>query len=349
MKLPLHQYIERKKATIKTERLLSDRVINLLYSRIREVSPFLFEQVVSKRVSALLGFLNYDLLNRPLPGSGKGLSSKIFKELEINPEEIWENQEGLEGIAAIDTYRKLFERQIRYWECRPMEAAPNSVVAPADSRVLIGSFPVQSNLLIKNKFFSYSELIGTDKAQWLSAFDQGDYAVFRLTPDKYHYNHTPVAGRILDTYEINGNYHSCNPGAVVQSVTPYSKNRRILTIIDTDVENGSQVGLVAMVEIVALMIGRITQCYSRERYDNPYPLEKENVIQKGQPKSLFAPGSSTTVLIFQKNKVQFSSDLVENQNRSDVESRFTLGFKTPLVETDLHVRETIAKSKTAEQ
>ncbi len=344
MQLPIHQYIERKTATIKTERLLSDRVINLLYSRIREVSPFLFNRVISKQASALLGFLNYDLLNWPLPGSGKRINHKIFQELAINTDEIWGNPEDPGGIAGINTYRKLFERQIRYWECRPMEAAPNSVVAPADSRMLIGSFPVQSNLHIKDKFFSYSELIGPDKAQWLSAFAQGDYAIFRLTPDKYHYNHTPVAGHILDTYEINGNYHSCNPGAVVKSVTPYSKNRRVLTIIDTDVANGSQVGLVAMVEIVALMIGRITQCYSRERYDNPYPLEKGNFIQKGQPKSLFSPGSSTTVLIFQKNKIQFSSDLVKNQNRSDVESRFTLGFKTPLVETDLNVGETIAKS-----
>jgi len=338
MQLPLHQYIERKTARVKTERLLSDRVVHLLYSRLREVSPFVFKQVVSKQASALLGFLNYDLPNWPLPGSGKGRSLKLFKEMEINPDEIWGNPE------EIDTYRKLFERQIRYWDCRPMEDVPNCVVAPADSRVLTGSFPIQNNLLIKDKFFSYSELIGPDKPRWLTAFDQGDYAVFRLTPDKYHYNHTPVAGQILDTYEINGNYHSCNPGAVVRSVTPYSKNRRVLTIIDTDVENGSWVGRVAMVEIVALMIGRITQCYSHERYDTPVCLEPGDFIQKGQPKSLFAPGSSTTVLIFEKNKIQFSPDLWENQNRPDVQSRFTQGFKTPLVETDLNVRETIAKS-----
>ena len=156
MQLPIHQYIERKTATVKTERLLSDRIINLLYSRIREVSPFLFKQVISKQASALLGFLNYDLHNCALPGSGKRPGFKIFKEMGINPDEIW-------GIAGIDTYRRLFERQIRYWACRPMEETSNFVVAPADSRVLIGSFPVQNNLLIKDKFFSFSELIGPDK------------------------------------------------------------------------------------------------------------------------------------------------------------------------------------------
>ena len=49
-------------------------------------------------------------------------------------------------------------------------------------------------------------------------------------------------------------------------VTPYSKNRRHVTLIDTDVPGGSQVGMVAMVEVTALMIGDIVQCYSDEKY-----------------------------------------------------------------------------------
>ena len=132
----------------------------------------------------------------------------------------------------------------------------------------------------------------------------GDFAVFRLTPDKYHYNHTPVAGIVADIYEIAGGYHSCNPGAVVEIVTPYSKNKRVVTIIDTDVPDGTGVGLVAMVEVVALMIGEIVQCYSTERYDNPQPVTKGMFLAKGRPKSLYRPGSSTDVLIFQQGQSQ---------------------------------------------
>lgn len=330
--LPVHQYIERQTASVKTERLFNDRIVGLLYSGIRENAPFVFDQLISKHTSSFLGFFNYDFVPRisnPL---------KIFKDLGINPDEIWGNPEDL------NTYRKIFERKIRYWECRPIQKAQRSVVSPADARVLTGSFPAQKDLFIKEKLFSFPELIGPDKTRWLAALEQGDYAIFRLTPDKYHYNHAPVSGNILETYEINGNYHSCNPGAVVKSVTPFSKNRRIVTMIDTNVADGTHVGLVAMVEIVALMIGRIRQCYCAERYDAPKTLKPGDFIQKGQPKSLFAPGSSTTVLIFQKNKIQFSQDLVENQNRTDVSSRFTKGFKIPLVETDLLVRETIGKA-----
>jgi phosphatidylserine decarboxylase len=43
-------------------------------------------------------------------------------------------------------------------------------------------------------------------------------------------------------------------------VRPYSKNKRVVTIIDTDVEGGTGIGLVAMIEVVALMIGDIVQC-----------------------------------------------------------------------------------------
>ena len=52
------------------------------------------------------------------------------------------------------------------------------------------------------------------------------------------------------------------PGAVVALVTPYSKNSRVVTIIDTEVPGGTGVGLVAMIEVVALMIGEVVQCYS---------------------------------------------------------------------------------------
>ena len=37
---------------------------------------------------------------------------------------------------------------------------------------------------------------------------------------------------------MSGRYHSCNPNAAVQLLTPYSKNRRVVTVIDTDCEGG---------------------------------------------------------------------------------------------------------------
>lgn len=245
---------------------------------------------------------------------------------------------------ALGSLRRIFERQIRYWECRPMPADAESVVSPADSKVLLGSLSEHSALFLKEKFFHFHELVGADRPDWIDAFRHGDFAIFRLTPEKYHYNHTPVAGVVRDLYEIPGGYDSCNPGAVVNLVTPFSKNKRVVTIIDTDVPEGTHVGMVAMIEVVALMIGDIVQVYSEHEYAHACGVEKGMFLRKGQPKSLFRPGSSTVVLLFQQGRIAFSQDLLRNLLRNDVRSRFSMGFGRSLVETDLKVRSPIARA-----
>jgi phosphatidylserine decarboxylase len=96
-----------------------------------------------------------------------------------------------------------------------------------------------------------------------------------------------------------------------------------------------------MVEIVALMIGRIDQCYSEAGYADPRPVEPGMFLRKGQPKSVYRPGSSTTVLLVQPNRLRFCEDLLRNAARVDVRSRFSHGFGRPLVETDVKARSTI--------
>jgi phosphatidylserine decarboxylase len=97
-----------------------------------------------------------------------------------------------------------------------------------------------------------------------------------------------------------------------------------------------------MVEVVALMIGDIVQCYSERGYEEPQEVVAGMFIEKGRPKSLYRPGSSTDILIFQKGRVEFAGDLRENQRRTDVASRFSHGFQQSLVETDIRVRSLLA-------
>lgn len=329
-----HQFVDRRTGQVKTEQLFSDSLVQWLYSSVRENAPALFRLALSARASSVLGFLNYDL---PLGGSFSG-AMRFLRESGVNVEEF------VESPASLNTMRKLFERQIRYWDCRPLPTENHVVVSPADARVLVGSFHEASSLLLKGKFFDFEELLGRDKRNWLAAFAGGAYAIFRLTPDKYHYNHTPVAGVVKDFYEVRGQYHACNPAAVVAEVTPFSKNTRTITVIDTDVKGGTGVGLVAMIEVTALMIGEVKQCYSRQRYDNPQPITTGMFVERGCPKSLYRPGSSTDVLLFQPGRIVFDADLVGNLSRHDAHSRFSLGFERALVETDVAVRSCIAIS-----
>jgi phosphatidylserine decarboxylase len=286
-------------------------------------------------VSSLLGWINYDFpLGQNLSGIRRFLRPSAIDLTEC-----------LDRPEALNTARKIFERQIRYWQCRPMTDDEKAVVCPADSRVIIGSLLNSSNLFLKGKFFDYEELLGNNKDEWLKTFRRGDFVVCRLTPEKYHYNHTPVAGVVRDYYEYDGRYHSCNPGPVLTLATPYSKNKRVVTVIDTDVDGGTGIGLIAMVEIVALMIGDIVQRYCEEEYRDPKPMKRGMYLHCGCPKSLFRPGSSTTVLLFQERRVDFCQDLLANLHRGDITSRYSQGLGKPLVETDVKVRATIGRRK----
>lgn len=324
-----NQYIARNTGRPENERLVGDAIINALYANELKYSCLLHSVVASPYFSSLLAFLNYDF---PLTRSTR-------KSLELMGADF---SECVEAVDKLKSLRSIFERKIRYWEIRPMPEDERAVLSPSDSRVLLGSLENNSLFFLKDKFFSFDELLGGPTKHWKRCFDDGLFAIFRLTPEKYHYNHTPVSGTVLDFYELDGLYNPCNPSATVRLVDPYSKNKRVITIIDTDVTGGTGVGLVAMVEVVALMIGQIVQVYSETGYDDPSSVLPGMFLKKGAPKSLFRPGSSTVALIFQHGRVKFASDLVSNQKRKDVHSRFSLGFGQSLVETDLKVRSLIA-------
>lgn len=303
-----------------------------MYSDVREKAPWLFNRLISARVSKILGHLNYSGI----------LAKRMKNHLSIQNTMKINKDECADPPEMLDTLKKIFERKIRYWNCRPMPNDPAAIVAPADSRMLFGSLSDTSALFIKGKFFDYEEMLGENKKTWLESFKDGDFAIFRLTPEKYHYTHTPVAGRVVDFYSIDGNYHSCNPNAVVSVVTPYSKNKRVVTIINTDVPGGTKAGMLAMIEVVALMIGDIVQCYSEKKYEKPQPVGPGLFINRGCPKSLFRPGSSTVVLMFQKGRVRFADDIAANMHTPEARSVFSQGFGKELVETEVHVRSHIA-------
>ena len=329
--LPIHQYIQRDSGQVVTEQLFSDRLIHLLYAHTRERAAGLFRSLTSRRANDCCALWQFDLPSRRSPATVR----RLIRDMGIRLDECLDP-------TGLSSARKLFERQIRFWQCRPMTPDAGHVVSPADARMLVGSFESGTPVFLKEKFFAYEDLLGSDKASWLDAFHDGDYALFRLTPEKYHYNHLPVSGRVVDIYEIQGAYHSCNPGAVVRMVTPYSKNRRVVTIIDTAVPGGTGIGLVAMVEVVALMIGDIVQCYSAHRYDDPRPVAAGMFLERGQPKSLYRPGSSVDLVVFQKNQVRFCADILANQRNTAAQSRYSAGFGRRLVETEVQVRATIA-------
>ena len=326
-----HHYIERSTGQFVRERLLGNGVISGLYSPVLEKAPLLSHLASSRFISRLLGYLNFDnVLSARATGMLKFLR---YAGVELS--------EFVGQLSEYDTVRKVFERQIRYWDCRPLPPDPRAIVCPADARAVVGSMAQNSGLYLKQKFFSFPELLG-EFSPWRSGFTDGDYALFRLTPEKYHYTHVPATGRVLEIYTVEGRYHPCNPRAAVQLVTPVSKNRRTVTILDTNCPGGEAIGLVAMIEVVALMVGRIEQRYSDEGYASPRQVGEGMVLRKGAPKAVFRPGSSTVVLLFQKDSIRFAPDLIANQRRSQIHSDLSCALGQPFIETNVAVRSLLA-------
>jgi len=330
-----HEYVERRTGAVRTERLIADRAVRWLYDRDREHPSLLLRALTSPWFTAVLGHLRYDLYL----GNRRTCGPAMLRALQASLDEC------VDDPATLDSPRRVFERRIRYWDCRPMPEPPDVVVSPADARVLLASLEPSSLVFLKQKFFALEELLGSRARPWLQRFRGADVAVFRLTPDRYHYNHMPVAGLVTDFDEIEGACHSCNPHALLRVAAAHAKNRRTVTFVDTDVTRGSQVGLVAMVEVAALMIGEIVQCYSQERYLDPQPVQPGQFLCRGAPKSLFRPGSSTVVLLFEPGRVVFDDDLVRNSRRTDVCSRFSVGLGRSLVESDVEVRSRIGQGR----
>jgi phosphatidylserine decarboxylase len=79
----------------------------------------------------------------------------------------------------------------------------------------------------------------------------------------------------------------------------FLKNKRMSTLLHTEI-----CGDILMVEIGAMGVGTIRQTFS-----------PKNLALKGQEKGYFEIGGSTVILIFERNRVRFSEDVLENTAR----------------------------------
>ncbi len=246
---------------------MANRIIRTLYSPKLENAPLLSKLASSRRMSEVLGYLNYDnALSSRMSGMRRFLRSCGIDAREL-VDDAAVARHAAQGLRAQDQVLAV------------PSAAASSAVRGMSGGLARDGWLAAGNLGAVHQ----GEVFRSSRNCWAARdragrerFTEGDFAVFRLTPEKYHYTHVPVAGCVADFYAVQGRYHSCNPNAAVQLLTPYSKNRRVVTVIDTDCDGGEQIGYVAMIEVVALMVGQIEQRYSEERYDNPQPIEEGN-------------------------------------------------------------------------
>ena len=207
------------------------------------------------------------------------------EKLKIDPAEF------LEPVESFRTFNDFFIRRLKP-ERRPFDPSPKTLASPADGRILVYPQVLNNTLIpVKGKHFSIAALLQQDAAD----FNNCSLMIVRLCPADYHRFHFPCDAKIISTKKYPGTYHSVNPIALAANINVFCHNKRILTLLHNDF-----FGKIAMIEIGAFGVGGIVQTY-----------EKNNV-SKCQEKGYFKFGGSTIILIFQKDRVLFSPDLVEN-------------------------------------
>ena len=138
-------------------------------------------------------------------------------------------------------------------------------------------------------------------------FNGGKVAVVRLCPADYHRYHFPCAGTVVEQVRVKGQYHSVNPVALNSKEQIFCLNKRSYTLIDTEM-----FGRVAFMEVGAFGVAGIHQTFSGTK------------VEKMQEKGYFDFGGSTVVLVFQKDIIEFDTDLLEN-SRKGIETLVKVG------------------------
>jgi phosphatidylserine decarboxylase len=342
-----HQYVESFRNATANEELLADHVIRFLYSRRREEPGFLLNALGSGMVTDALAHWQFD---RRLRDPKRTIESVAHRMMIRETETV-------AGFAQMQTLRDLFERPIRYWDLRPLPEQSQTIVSPADGKLLPFAAFARESLPIKSKFIRIDELLGgrnpwsrdrshaaQDRRFSAAAIAPLSGVIVRLTPDVYHYTHAPVAGRVLRHELIDGKFHSCNPAALTHFPGSYAFNRRAITVYDSDVPGGSGVGVVVQIDVAAMMIGQIESRFSVHRYEAPQALAAGDFVPRGSPVSLFRPGSSTSVVLWDGRRAEIGRQLVANSRRHDLQSRFSDWLGQPWVETQVAVRQSISEN-----
>jgi phosphatidylserine decarboxylase len=198
-------------------------------------------------------------------------------------------------LASFKSFNEFFTRRLKDG-ARPVDARPEVLVSPSDSRVVtIGRIPEDGRLhQVKDKTYSLRQLLGDDADA--ARFSRGVHAILYLSPSMYHRVHCPVDGRVVGWRHIPGRLFPVNDIAVRQVDSLFAVNERLVVMIESET-----FGPVAAVLVGAANVGRITLAFSDLATNMGQPAvdvrpEKPLPIRRGDDLGAFNLGSTVVLL-----------------------------------------------------
>lgn len=270
------QYYEREDGQLKTEKVAGEKLLVWLYNNPAGEAT-LWVLAKRKLASSIYG----KMMN--LPSSAKKIKPFIEDfniDMSVSREKEFKN------------FNDFFTRKLND-KARPIDTSINSVVSPADGKILAYADISNSDFIIKGFRFDVSSFL--DNPVLAQKYRDGALIVIRLAPVDYHRFHFPVSGNLAPNKKVEGDYYSVNPFALRRKAEIFCLNKREYTILSNPL-----FGDVIMAEVGATMVGSIIQTYNG------------SLVRKGDEKGYFKFGGSTVVLLFEKGKIFIDKDLLVN-------------------------------------
>lgn len=266
--------IKDRNGNIITENSGQQRILRRLYRTIggRFILKFLTAPIISKAA----GIFMDSPLSIPL-------IKPFIEKNNIDMKQYLDNK--------FSSYNEFFTRKIKP-QLRPVDKIPHHLISPCDSKLTAYKIDSDSIFKIKDSYYRISDLVQSKK---LAERYRGGYClIFRLCVDDYHRYCYIDNGRKGENHFISGVLHTVCPIAL-ENYNIYKQNSREFTVLHTE-----NFGDVVQVEVGAMLVGRI--CNRHSAYN----------FHRGEEKGKFEFGGSTIVMLFEKNRIEPDSDILEN-------------------------------------
>lgn len=205
-----------------------------------------------------------------------------------------------EMVGAPEDYSSLQDFFVRplLEGARPVDPAPDALVAPSDSRAVSfgrveeGQLPADAPMKL-----DITQLVGGD-----TRYQDGHYAVLYLSPKDYHRVHHAVDGTVSGYAYRPGHFWPVFPAAVERIEHLFAVNERLTLFVDTP-----QHGRVAMVLVAAYGVGRMSCEHAPIITNSGGPLEDRELdapVTRGDEAGRFNLGS-TVILVMERGTVEW--------------------------------------------
>ena len=153
------------------------------------------------------------------------------------------------ALHEYGSFGEFFARRLRAG-ARPVDAAPDAVVAPADGVVTaVGVAHDGALIQAKGKDYELADLLGD--AELARVLDGASYVTVYLSPRDYHRVHTPIAAELAGWTYVPGARWPVGPRFTGRVPSLYARNERAIARLDTDA------GPAAVVLVAAMGVGNL--------------------------------------------------------------------------------------------